>query len=510
MATQPAEDVEMAIPDDETGIKRSNSAVKFSQVQSVGVAASSAGSSFTKMLKSKAASVFGTSAAQRIDGGTSSNSSDDEEETEFVLLPVPAAARFNSSAMPARSALKSSSGSLGASLPEPASLIGVGIPPPFSSGSASSAAAGAQPQRTASAPTSIGGAALRAALGGGVTFVPPEASPESPQMRRLESFDVGVKDEEDEEDAHGEARPARDAAAAPGRGVHYAEPEGQQNGLFGGSANSLLGGPRVSPDDHSPPGAAPGAVKAAATTFASDGKGSDAAPADTSLLIDQQPPPGAGGGGAAGSGGDDAVSVAASSIIVPPGSSQPLPTLGQQLTVRALLAGLLTGCAFALLAQKLVLVAGLTPSFQVAMALGCWILLQAVTLFLSRDISCICSFMDAGPLRSQEVAVASAAALAAAGSVVTGGFGPVIQALSKSAYEQVGASVASNSAASVMDFNYWQGVVWLLLVGLAGGLLVVPFRRKLLSRSSMTFPSGGWVASSLFALCRRGRSFLNT
>ena len=45
-------------------------------------------------------------------------------------------------------------------------------------------------------------------------------------------------------------------------------------------------------------------------------------------------------------------------------------------------------------------------------------------------------------------------------------------------------------------FVYWRGVVWLLLVGVAGALLVVPLRRSLLGRASMVFPTGAALHAS--------------
>jgi hypothetical protein len=51
--------------------------------------------------------------------------------------------------------------------------------------------------------------------------------------------------------------------------------------------------------------------------------------------------------------------------LVPPGSSSPLPTLEYQLTPKALVVGLLVGIGFALLMQRLALVVGVVPGYQV-------------------------------------------------------------------------------------------------------------------------------------------------
>ena len=54
-----------------------------------------------------------------------------------------------------------------------------------------------------------------------------------------------------------------------------------------------------------------------------------------------------------------------SCMLVPPGSNKPLPRLSQQLSLKALVVGLLVGFCFALLMQRMALVTGLVPGFQV-------------------------------------------------------------------------------------------------------------------------------------------------
>ena len=74
-----------------------------------------------------------------------------------------------------------------------------------------------------------------------------------------------------------------------------------------------------------------------------------------------------GGGGGGGSSGNGSGSGSSSSVkrLVPPGSSSPLPFLNYQLTPKALIVGLLVGMAFALLMQRLALVMGVVPGYQV-------------------------------------------------------------------------------------------------------------------------------------------------
>lgn len=131
-------------------------------------------------------------------------------------------------------------------------------------------------------------------------------------------------------------------------------------------------------------------------------------------------------GGAALGGSDGGGS--GSPQVLPPGDTRPLPPLMQQLTLRALLAGLVVGAALALLCQRLALVAGVVAApaaFQLVAAGGCWLLLRALRLLLGRDCG---GWMP--PVRAQETAVAAAAALACAGSVAAGGYASALTALS--------------------------------------------------------------------------------
>lgn len=542
----PRDGVEASLSDAEapSTVKRSSSAVQFDNTLLVGTSASTAKPSllrYSKLIKQKA---FGNGQP----APTQHDPAAAAAPHAVRQLAVPEA-RFNSSAVPSRPALKSS-GYVGSQSdtneyhgPTPQSAAGavylsalgaggssaVGSPDgdvhvtrsfgagrtagrvayePASSyrGDApSSAAAGGIPMSrifgsaAAAPPASLFSAAIGSALGatlgsqstrpapasGGVALsriysgapIPPAAAFAPPHQHSTT-------------DGWGAA-----AAAAQSEAAAQAQ-------LFGaGAFSGLPGGNPISDQANSRSSRGAAALAAAAAK-----RQAEVQPDDTAVSIDQSQsatagaaPSGPGGGGAGGSGGTGGAPVggvgggggadfkddASGSVIVPPGSSQPLPTLAMQLTMRALIAGLIVGCAFALLAQRLVLVAGLMPSFQAAIAFGCWVVLRGFTWILGRDISCI------SMLSGQEVAVATAAALACAGSVYVGGFGPVMDALSTTAFEQIGGSnQAGNRPVDVVAFPYWRGVVWLMLVGIVGGLLVVPFRRALFSQAGMMFPTG--------------------
>ncbi|GBF98470.1 metal-nicotianamine transporter-like [Raphidocelis subcapitata] len=187
--------------------------------------------------------------------------------------------------------------------------------------------------------------------------------------------------------------------------------------------------------------------------------------------------------------------------IVPPGASEPLPPAAAQLTLRALAAGLLVGGCYSLLAARLALRAGVTPSFQVAVAGGCWLLLWGVTWMLGRD-GCL-----SAPASAQEVAVASAAALACAGSVAAASFGATLEALSAAAYEAVGVEAPGNSPGDVLALGFKQRAAWAALVSVSGALLVVPFRSSLLGRGGSLFPTGTAAGQLIAAVHTPGMSF---
>jgi hypothetical protein len=171
-------------------------------------------------------------------------------------------------------------------------------------------------------------------------------------------------------------------------------------------------------------------------------------------------------------------------VIIPPGSQTPLPPFWSQLTLRAVLVGLLVGCVFLLLTMRLQLAAGLALNLQVTIAGACWALLRGYTLLLGRDCGCIPA------LNAQEVSVAAAAALAVASTAGAGGFGSVLLAIQEPAARRVGSSVAGNLPSVVWSLAYGKLLCYLLLVVLAGALLMLAFRKPLFASPAMTFATG--------------------
>jgi hypothetical protein len=170
--------------------------------------------------------------------------------------------------------------------------------------------------------------------------------------------------------------------------------------------------------------------------------------------------------------------------IVPPGSQQPLPPFWGQLTLRAVLVGLVVGFGFVLLNMRLALVTGLTANLQVVIAGACWALLRGYTALLGRDMTCIRT------LTAPEVSVAASTALAVSSSAAAAGFGSVLLALQGPIAQRVGNSIPNNLPSLVWELGYWRLVSYMMMVGLSGALLVLPFRKLLFARPSMTFATG--------------------
>lgn len=200
----------------------------------------------------------------------------------------------------------------------------------------------------------------------------------------------------------------------------------------------------------------------------------------------------AGGTAAAGPPADD--DGASSGIIVPPGSQEPLPPFWSQLTFRAVFVGLLVGFGFVLLNMRLALVAGITPNLQVVIAFSCWVLLRSYTGIFGRDMMCIQA------LTAQEVSVAASAALAVSTSAAAGSFGSVLMAMQEPLVQRVGESVPNNLPSLAWSLGYWKLVAYLTLVGLSGALLMLPFRKMLFARPSMTFATGAAAGQLLNTL----------
>ncbi|KAF6266546.1 OPT oligopeptide transporter protein-domain-containing protein [Scenedesmus sp. NREL 46B-D3] len=187
------------------------------------------------------------------------------------------------------------------------------------------------------------------------------------------------------------------------------------------------------------------------------------------------------GGGNAGFEDDNASSCAG---IVPPGSQQPLPPFSGQFTLRAVLVGLAVGFAFVLLNMRLALATGLAANLQVVTTGACWALLRCYTSLLGRDMPCI------RPLSAPEVSVAASTALAVSSSAAAAGFGSVLLALQDPIAQRVGSSIPDNLPSLVWQLGYWRLVGYMAMVGLSGALLVLPFRKLLFARPSMTFATG--------------------
>jgi hypothetical protein len=197
--------------------------------------------------------------------------------------------------------------------------------------------------------------------------------------------------------------------------------------------------------------------------------------------------PAAGGpadGATGGNGGYDDDNASSCAGIVPPGSQQPLPPFWGQLTGRAVLVGLVVGFAFVLLNMRLALVTGLTANLQVVIAGACWALLRCYTALLGRDMTCIRT------LTAPEVSVAASAALAVSSSAAAAGFGSVLLALQDPIVQRVGNSIPNNLPSLVWQLGYWRLVGYMMMVALSGALLVLPFRKLLFARPSMTFATG--------------------
>lgn len=209
-------------------------------------------------------------------------------------------------------------------------------------------------------------------------------------------------------------------------------------------------------------------------TLAADGRGDAAA-----------------GGANAGHDDDNASSCAG---IVPPGSQQPLPPFWGQLTLRAVLVGLVVGFGFVLLNMRLALVTGLTANLQVVIAGACWALLRCYTALLGRDMACIRT------LTAPEVSVAASTALAVSSSAAAAGFGSVLLALQEPVAQRVGSSIPGNLPSLVWQLGYWRLVGYMMMVGLSGALLVLPFRKLLFARPSMTFATGAAAGQLLNTL----------
>ncbi|CAL5433654.1 unnamed protein product [Camellia sinensis] len=161
-----------------------------------------------------------------------------------------------------------------------------------------------------------------------------------------------------------------------------------------------------------------------------------------------------------------------------------IPPWTKQVTVRGVIASIVIGCVYSVIAMKLNLTTGLTPHLNVSAALLAFIFMRAWTKLLGK------AGIVSTPFTRQENTMIQTCSVACYTIAVGGGFGSYLLALNKKTYEQTGVNTVGNSPGSYKEPGFGWMTGFLFVVCFIGLFVLIPLRKILIVDYKLTFPSG--------------------
>ncbi|KAJ0779052.1 putative oligopeptide transporter, OPT superfamily [Helianthus annuus] len=161
--------------------------------------------------------------------------------------------------------------------------------------------------------------------------------------------------------------------------------------------------------------------------------------------------------------------------------SRRLPPWTQQITVRGIVASVILGCIYSIIAMKLNLTTGMTPNMNVSAALLAFVFMRTWTKMLQK------SGISSVPFTRHENTMIQTCSVACYSIAIGGGYGSYLLGLNKKTYELAG---GSSSPGTYKE----PGVGWMMgysfLVCFIGLFVLVPLRKVLIVDYKLIFPSG--------------------
>ncbi|TQE10236.1 hypothetical protein C1H46_004208 [Malus baccata] len=171
-------------------------------------------------------------------------------------------------------------------------------------------------------------------------------------------------------------------------------------------------------------------------------------------------------------------------IVQPEGPVGTILPWTEQLTVRGVVASIVIGTVFSVIAMKLNLTTGIVPNLNVSAALLAFVFIRTWTNLLKK------AGFKSKPFTRQENTMIQTCAVACYSIAVGGGFASYLLGLNKKTYELSGVNTEGNSATAVKEPGLGWMTGFLFLVCFVGLFVLIPLRKIMIVDLKLTYPSG--------------------
>ncbi|CAN6713334.1 unnamed protein product [Malus baccata var. baccata] len=171
-------------------------------------------------------------------------------------------------------------------------------------------------------------------------------------------------------------------------------------------------------------------------------------------------------------------------IVQPDGPVGTILPWTEQLTVRGVVASIVIGTVFSVIAMKLNLTTGIVPNLNVSAALLAFVFIRTWTNLLKK------AGFKSKPFTRQENTMIQTCAVACYSIAVGGGFASYLLGLNKKTYELSGVNTEGNSATAVKEPGLGWMTGFLFLVCFVGLFVLIPLRKIMIVDLKLTYPSG--------------------
>ncbi|RVW91623.1 Metal-nicotianamine transporter YSL1 [Vitis vinifera] len=180
-----------------------------------------------------------------------------------------------------------------------------------------------------------------------------------------------------------------------------------------------------------------------------------------------------------------------------------LPPWTKQITVRGVIASIVIGSMYSVIAMKLNLTVGLTPNLNISAALLAFVFIRTWTKLLHKT-----GFVTT-PFTRQENTMIQTCSVACYSIAVGGGFGSYLVGLNRKTYELAGIDTEGNSPTSIKEPGLGWMIGFLFLVCFVGLFVLIPLRKVMIIDYRLTYPSGTATAVLINGFHSQGDKLAN-